>query len=177
LKWIYYISAISVLTACSIKYSFNGGKVPNGAKTIQIDNFPVADSAPLASGLTSQSFTEALRDVFLSQTKLSFVTDTGNLHFSGEIDRYSISPVNISSTSETAAQNRLTIGVNLNYYMFTYTSDSPSSKVDSLIFNRKFSRFADYDSNSDFTSIEEDLLSEINDQLTQDIFNASLGDW
>ncbi|MBL4704484.1 MAG: LptE family protein [Flavobacteriales bacterium] len=167
MKSLLYISLFIVLVGCSINYSFNGGKVPNGAKSVQIDYFPVANSAPLASGLTSQAFTEALRDVFLSQTKLDMVSSEGDLRFEGEISSYTISPINISSTSETAQQNRLTVGVDVNYYI----------GADSLIFNRKFRRFADYDSNQDFSGIEEDLLSEINDQLTQDIFNASLGDW
>lgn len=167
MKYFLPLSLIFISIACSITYSFNGGKVPDGAKTIQIDYFPVSNSAPLASGLSSQSFTEALRDVFLSQTKLDMVSEKGDLLFNGEIVTYNIAPINISATSETAAQNRLTLGVNVNYYIGS----------DSLIFDRQFKRFADYESTIEFSSIEEQLLAEINDQITQDIFNASLGDW
>ena len=167
MKLIIHISICTLLVGCSINYSFNGGKVPSGAETIQIDYFPVSSKAPLASGLSSQAFTEALRDVFLAQTKLDMVSDKGDLVFQGEIVTYNITPINISSSSETADQNRLTMGVQVNYYL----------GGDSLIFDRQFKMFADYDSNKEFTSIEEDLLAEINDQLTQDIFNASLGDW
>jgi len=167
MKLFFHISVCTLLVGCTINYSFNGGKVPHGAETIQIDYFPISSKAPLASGLSSQSFTEALRDVFLAQTKLDMVSDKGDLVFQGEIVTYNITPINISSSSETADQNRLTMGVQVNYYL----------GGDSLIFDRQFKRFADYDSNKEFTSIEEDLLAEINDQLTQDIFNASLGDW
>ncbi len=167
IKLILYLSVFTLLVCCTVNYSFNGGKVPNGAKTIQIDYFPVSSKAPLASGLSSQTFTEALRDVFLAQTKLDMVSEKGDLVFQGEIVAYSISPINISSTSETADQNRLTMGVQVNDYL----------GGDSLMFGRLFKRFADYESNKEFSTIEEDLLAEINDQLTQDIFNASLGDW
>ena len=166
-KYFLPTSLIFISIACSISYSFNGSKVPNGAKTIQIDYFQVSNSAPLASGLSSQSFTEALRDVFLSQTKLDIVSQNGDIVFNGEIVTYNIAPINISAASETAAQNRLTLGVAVNYYI----------GADSLVFDRQFKRFADYESTLDFSTIEEQLLAEINDQITQDIFNASLGDW
>ena len=148
MKLFQYILVSLACTSCTLNVSFNGGKVPDGAETIQIDYFPAASTAPLASGLTSQNFTEALRDVFLAQTKLSMVSQEGDLHFMGEIKNYTIVPINISASSETAAQNRLTVGVEVQYFM----------NQDSLVFKRNFQRFADYDSNKDFASIEEELF-------------------
>lgn len=177
MRWPLYISALLVLAGCTVNYSFTGGKVPDGAETVQIDYFRVSSSAPLASGLSSQAFTEALRDVYLSQTKLAMVQEGGDLRFEGEIVTYNIAPINISASSETAAQNRLTMAVDVNYYIRKHALTAAKPTKDSLVFNRQFRRFVDYDSNQDFSGIEEDLLTEVNDQLTQDIFNASLGDW
>ncbi len=168
--------ALIGLIGCTVNYSFNGGSVPPGVKTIQIDYFPLSDGAPLASALTSQAFTESLRDVFLSQTKLDMVQDSGDIRLEGEIKNYSIAPINISATSETADQNRLTVGVEVRYFKML-KDEKMQPTGDTLIFKRPFQRFVDYDSNQDFASIEEDLLTEVNDQLTQDIFNATLGDW
>jgi hypothetical protein len=46
-----------------------------------------------------------------------------------------------------------------------------------LGFERTFTKFADFDANQDLFSIEESLWGLINDQLTQEIYNASLGNW
>ena len=44
-------------------------------------------------------------------------------------------------------------------------------------FDQSFSRFADYASISDIGAIQDRLIEEIFDQLTQDIFDKTLGDW
>ena len=38
-------------------------------------------------------------------------------------------------------------------------------------------RFVDYDSNTDLTSIESQLLEEIDQQIVQDIINKLLSNW
>jgi hypothetical protein len=42
---------------------------------------------------------------------------------------------------------------------------------------KTFSKFADFDANQDLFSIEEGLWALINEQLTQEIYNASVGNW
>jgi hypothetical protein len=46
-----------------------------------------------------------------------------------------------------------------------------------LSFERTFTRFADYTSDQDLLQVEDDLVREIGEQLSQDIFNATLGNW
>jgi hypothetical protein len=46
-----------------------------------------------------------------------------------------------------------------------------------LGFDRNFSRFADYSSDLDLLQVEDALVEDIGAQLSQDIFNASLGNW
>ena len=41
--------------------------------------------------------------------------------------------------------------------------------------NTAFKAFVDYDSNTDFNSIEEELVENLNYQLTQDIFDRIFG--
>ena len=43
--------------------------------------------------------------------------------------------------------------------------------------DKAFTRFADYTSDQDLTSVEDALVEDIGDQLSQDIFNATLGNW
>ena len=41
----------------------------------------------------------------------------------------------------------------------------------------RFSRFSDYESSQNLASIEDELIKDINDQLTQDIFNKAVSNW
>jgi hypothetical protein len=170
LKFILKIALLFVLTflsRCSVNYSFNsGGSVPEGANEFSVAYFE--NKSALASGIASQAFTEALRDVFINQTKLNSVQEDGDLIFEGYISDYRVQPLSIQAGSETAAQNRFTMAV-----VVKYTNQLDETKN----FERTFSRFVDYPANQDFNSIEESLLQEVNKQLVQDIFNASVGDW
>ncbi len=165
MKYLVYIAAICLLVGCKLNYSFTGADIPAEAKTISVKLFP--NYASQASPTLSQSFTEALRDVFLAQTNLDLIRDNGDLHYEGSITGYVIQPVAVQS-NETAASNRLTISVQVKYV---------NSLDETKNFETTFSRFADYGAEENFSSIEEELIKEINDQLTQDIFNKSLSNW
>lgn len=130
-----------------------------------MDFFP--NYAPLAQPTLSQEFTEALRNIFLNQTKLDLVKNGGDLQFSGKITDYRTAPVSIQS-SEVAAQNRLTITVSVTFV---------NKKDESKNFEQSFSQFADYDSQRALADVEGDLIRQINELLVQDIFNKSVSDW
>lgn len=88
-------------------------------------------------------------------------------HFEGSITSYNVSPQAIQS-NEVAAQNRLTISVNVK---FTNLKDEKQN------FETTFSRYADFQSNININTIEEQLITEINDQLADDIFNKAVINW
>jgi hypothetical protein len=154
-----------MITACQVSYKFNQASVSPDTKTVSIDLFQ--NFASLAGPGLNQQFTEALKDVFLTQTNLTLVTTGGNIHFSGAITGYSIKPVAIQG-NESAALNRLTITVNVKY---------ENTKNEKENFETSFTRFADYDSNLNFSDVEEKVTQEVIDQLTQDIFNKAFSNW
>jgi hypothetical protein len=165
MKRIIFLIFVSLtLISCGV-YSFTGGSTGD-AKTIQIDFFP--NNAALVEPTVSQKFTIALQDLFLRQTNLSLVSNGGDLHFEGEITTYKIIP--ISATAEqTAAQNRLTVGVRVRFYNKLIPEDD---------FDKTFTFFSDYGANQPLTgSILEDALNEIFERVNQDIFNASVAKW
>ena len=84
-------------------YSFTGASISPEVKTVSIDFFPAF--APLAPPTAGQLFTEALKDIFLSQTNLVLVQSDGDLQFEGSIIGYQTSPVAIQG-NETAALTR-----------------------------------------------------------------------
>ncbi|MFK7757292.1 MAG: LptE family protein [Flavobacteriales bacterium] len=151
------------LSGCGI-YSFYGTD-DSGAKTFSVDMFDV--KAPQANPLIGQSFTETLRDLIQQQSSVQLVEDKAELKFEGSIINYGTQPISVQG-DETASQSRLTIGVNVKY---ENTIEKDKS------FERSFSWYADYSSEADFLSIEQDLIEEISEQLTQNIYNASLGNW
>jgi hypothetical protein len=152
------------LASCGI-YSLTGGQF-SGAKTFSV-NYLKPQTA-LATPIYAQRLTEGLKDVMLAQSPLKLVEQQGELQFEGIITGYSVSANTIKGGAETAALNRLTIQVKIKY---TNTIESNYS------FEKTFSKFADFEADQDLFSVQEDLWKTINDQLTQEIYNASVGNW
>ncbi len=165
MKKTVYILICVIAISCKVNYSFTGASIPENVKTVSVKTFQTY--APLANANLSQTFTEALKDKFLSQTNLDLVARDGDLRFEGSITGYNVTSVAIQG-NETAALNRLTITVKVK---FTNTKD------DKLDYETSFSRYTDYESSQNLGSIEDGLITEINDQLTQDIFNKAVSNW
>ncbi|MCH2197615.1 MAG: LPS assembly lipoprotein LptE [Flavobacteriales bacterium] len=161
LNHILPIAFAIILISCYTPY----GAQTSGAKTFSVEYFK--PQTPLASPIVAQNFTEELRDLIQRQSTLQLIDTKGELRFEGSITDYRVSPVGVSD-GETASRNRLTVTVKVKY---TNTLEPD------LSFERNFTRFADYESSQDLLTVEEQLTGEINEQLTQEIFNASLGNW
>lgn len=148
-----------------MKYSLSGATIPSEAKTVSVAFFN--NNTTLGGPTISQKFTEKLRDVVSSQTNLALMKQNGDLQFEGSIIDYNVAPVAIQSTDQ-AALNRLTVTVKVKY----------SNKFDATKnFEQSFSRFVDFKANENLSSVENDLLTEINRQLTEDIFNKAFNNW
>ena len=148
-----------------------GVYTPYGAQTGGAQTFSVAyftPVAPLAGPEVGQRFTEALKDLIQRQSTLRWVPDDGEIQYSGRIVGYDVSTSAVAGGQEVASQNRLTMQVQLRY---VHTRDPD------LDFERTFSRFADFPATSDLFDVEQELVEQINEHLTQEVFNASLGNW
>lgn len=160
---------VIIITGCKINYSFTGASIEPGTETISIIDFP--NMAPLVNPLLSNTFTEALRDRFLSQTSLQLVKYDGDLNIEGTITGYSTKPMNIqagNASGDQAAQNRLTIIIKVK---FVNTKDSDAD------FETTFTRYSDYSSDKNLQDVEDALVDEIVAQLVDDIFNKSVVNW
>lgn len=170
-SYIVLLALISVLNfGCKVNYSFTGASIAPDVKTISIHYF--SSYAPLAKPTYSQTFTEALRDIFVSQTNLSFVPKGGDLDFEGSVTSYSAAPIAIQGTDANglnqAAQNRLSITVKVKFV---------NNKDEKQNFETTFTRFADFPTTSALAAEEDRLIKEINNQLVQDIFNKAVINW
>jgi len=161
---LFFLIITSISLSCGI-YKFNGGSTGD-AKTIQVDFFP--NQAALIEPQLSQRFTQDMQDLFLRQTNLDLTASGGDLRFEGEITGYRVNPMSATS-QQTAAQNRLTITVNVRFYNRLKEEDD---------FEKQFSFYSDFDANAQLTGgVLDAALEEILERIIQDIFNASLGNW
>jgi len=157
------IITVLTLIGCGA-YSFTGTNTT--AETIQIDLFP--NNAPLVEPQLTQRFTNDLQDLFVRQTNLNLVPSNGELYLSGEITGYRITPMS-GTSNQTAAQNRLTVTVNVRFV------NKENEKDD---FEKTFSFYSDFAANAQLTGgVLETALDEIIERITQDIFNASVAKW
>ena len=111
------------------------------AKTFQVNFFQnYASDNPgstIEPGLDN-TFTLALQDFIQNQTSLDLTNTNGDLIYEGEIVEFRVSPMS-ATAQQTAAQNRLTIGVNVRFYNTT---------KEDADFEKRFSFFYDYPADS-----------------------------
>lgn len=138
-------------------------------KTFNIDQFSVKDAiAPPTSGLT---FSEQLKTRILNNTKLSYVQDNSNadLLFSGAVIAYRLEAIS-PQANQTVALQRLTIQISVSH-------TNKSDKTGKSDWNENFSRFANFPADQDLSSIENQLIEEVYDQVLDDVFNRAFSGW
>jgi hypothetical protein len=150
--------------SCGI-YSFNQSYLSPEVKTVSIEYFP--NMALLVNPTLSNTFTEALKDMFTRQTRLTQVTSDGHLQLSGEIREYSVTPTAITG-DEMASLNRLTIRVKVKYVNQTDETQN---------FEKDFSAYSDFPGEASIEQYQAQLVDEITKTLVENIFNASVGNW
>ena len=163
--FILFCAAISLLTACTVKYSLSGASIPPDAKTFSVAYFP--NNAPMVAPILSATLTDELTQRFASRTNLVQVDEGGDFAFEGEIVGYSSTTSSVSS-GDYALQNRLSITIKVK---FTNAID------DKMSFNKNFSAYADYDSTKLLNEVESELIPQIVEQLVTDIFQAAASNW
>lgn len=166
---------MTLITQCKLpSFSLKPGGKSNEeipGKTIQVDFFENRSS--LASSSSAIVLTEGIREVVLTQSKKELVSESGDWIIEGVITDYRISPISIQAGSEDAAQNRLTMTVNFSWeYVGEETDEESSYELEG---SESVSSYVDYDSSSDFASVEEELLTELVRQLSQDIYDKVFG--
>ena len=158
-----------LLVGCKY-YSFTGASIPEGAETVQV-NFFVNNAANEVGSVfepgLDRDFTNAVQEMLLNQTNLDLTNVNGHLIYEGEIVAYRVTPMT-ATAQETAAQNRLTMSVNVRYFNTLNNEDD---------FEKKFSFFYDFDAATQVQTIQSEAHEILFERITQDIFNESLAKW
>ncbi|MBQ4820789.1 LptE family protein [Aquimarina sp. MMG016] len=164
-KLKYIIAALAgvfILQGCGA-YSFSG--INTSATTFQV-NFFQNQASRVNPGI-DQDFTNQLQDLILNQTNLDLVTSNADVIYEGEIVQDYVAPNN-ATADNTAAQNRLTIAVNLRFY----DTKDPNQDLE-----QRFSFFSDFSAAQSETVARDAAVQEIFERITQDILNATLAKW
>ena len=167
IKTIIALILVSITFNSCGTYSFTGADIDyTTTKTFQVNYFK--NNAPIVEPGIDRDFTLKLQDLILNQTNLDLVNSSGDLIFEGEIVEYYIAP--ITATAEiTAAQNRLTIIINVRFY---------NTKEELKDFDQRFRFYYDYPGSSQLVGSQKDeAINVIFERITQDIFNTSLANW
>ena len=154
------------MCSCNVKYSLTGASISAETKTFQVNYFQ--NNSTLIEPGIDRDFTNKLIDLLINQTSLDLVKSNGDLLYEGEIVEYRIAPTT-ATANNTAAQNRLTVGVNVRFY----DKNDPDAE-----FEKRFSFYYDYPGSSQLIGSQKDTaIDEIFERITQDVFNASLARW
>ena len=157
---------VLLLSACTISYRFNGASIDyTEIKTIQIDNFPIRSAyvwAPMQS-----IFQNRLTDIYANQTKLRQVKRNGDLQLAGEIIAFDQFNKGISSNGySNLVQLKMTVNVRF-----------VNNKKHTDDFERQFSATTEYDSSQQLNAVQEELVTQMVKDITDQIFNATVANW
>lgn len=155
-----------IMTGCSISYKFNGASIDyTKVKTITIKDFP--NQAPLIYPPLSQQFTEGVKDIYIRQTRLSLVRDNGDLELEGEITGYDLTPMAVKEDAYSS-KTKLTITVKVRYMNRTNADED---------FEQSFSAYREFDSNVMLQDVQDQLCTELIEEIADQIYNATVANW
>lgn len=152
------------LSGCGV-YSFTGASISPEIQTVKVSYF--TNQSQNGSTEVSQGLTDLLKDKFISETNLNLVDTRGDIEFKGAITGYHIRG-QAPTASQTTAINRLTITARVEYI---------NRKNEKENWVQSFSRYDDYESTTSLVDIESELITTINAQLAEDIFNKAFVNW
>lgn len=157
---------LMLLPSCSLpKYSFTGTNINYDLiKTIQIDK--VANRAPYGWAPMEAMLNNKLQDVYANQTRLRLVKRGGDLHVAGEITGYDQYNKGISADGY-ASQVQLRMTVNIRF----------TNAKTNVNWEKQFSATSQYDATQQLTVVQERLVTEMVNDICDQIFNATVGDW
>ncbi len=165
----YRLSVILILSIMmSSCYTFKGTSISSDVTTFYIGNF--RNNAANAPAEIGQLFSDRLRDKVLRESRLAYTETDMSIEFDGAVSGYTVSSVAPSSSDGQVGSslNRLQINVNVDYINHIDEEES---------FTQSFSFFQDFESSQNLSDVQDALIDDIFEQITEDIFNRAFSNW
>jgi hypothetical protein len=158
------ISLLFIVLSCKVNYNLTGGSIEPNVKTISIANFTnISGNGPASISL---QFNEKLKNFYQNNTKLTVVANDGDWQLDGKITKYFVQPM-APKANETVGLTRLTITVNATFV------DQKNNRT----FTKDFSFFDDISQNESISSVEQEKVNYILDQIVYMIFSETTSNW
>lgn len=161
------ISLVVIVYSCRVSFglapisSIDYSKV----KTISIADFQ--NRAEYVYAPLAVEFNTKLKDMFIQQTRLQVIDSGGDLDIDGEITGYNQYNESVDA-SGYASKVKVTLTVNVRY------TNNTNHEED---FEQQFSAFQTYDSNQLLTDVQDQLITLMVKDITEQIFNATVANW
>lgn len=153
---------ILLITGC---YSFKGISIPTEVNTFEVIDFINKEpDAPLDIEIT---FSEQLRSKIRNESRLRLTDVDPDIQFEGEITSFRVE-AEAPKEGNTVDLNKLVIGVKVTY---------KNNRLEDEDWSKNFSKFRTFSSANDLTDVQDDLIDEIFDQITESVFNEAFTDW
>lgn len=148
-------------------YSLKGISIDPRVNTFFVLNFEtIANNAPPT---LSVDFTERLKDKIRNETRLQLKTEEAEVVFSGKVVDFRVVPV-APRPGELVALNQLVIVIQV-------AAENMKEEKIEWPKEKSFSFFAEFSSQTDLLSVQDQLVRQIGDQLLEDIFNYFFNNW
>ena len=157
---------VTLLIGCKVSYKLTGASIDyTKVKTISLETFQ--NRAAYQWGPMATLLNEKISDTFIQQTKLQQVPRNGDLQLAGEITAYDQFNKSISADGYSAmVQLKMTVNVR-----FTNNTNHDED------FERTFSATRDFDATQSLESVQEELVTQMINEIVESIFNAALANW
>lgn len=164
-KGALFVLIISISQSCGV-YTFSGASIPEEMKSVSVQFFE--NNAALVVPYLSAQFTEALKERIRNQSRLQIRLSEADANFEGRITDYTVRPVAIQG-NERAGLNRITVTVQVKY---------TNTLKPELSFDESFQAFQEFSLNAGpLQTQEQKLITTINRQLSELIFNRAFANW
>ncbi len=161
---IYIISFL--LTACSVEYGMIDGSID--ADTFSVELFEEqAANAPSGYGAV---YTDFLKDYMISRTKLNLKKENADIEIFGRVTFFNTSPVSVTSNEGAGSAQISRLNVTIAVSVINNVNEEQS-------FESNFSQFSDFSADQDLSAVQDELLDDINEKLSQDIINRLTSNW
>ena len=163
---VLFVGILFSTISCSVSYKFNGASIDyTKTKTIQINDFPIRSN--YVWGPMANIFNNQLKDKYANHNRLIQVKRNGDLKVDGEITRYEQRNKSVSAEGYSA-QTELSMTVNVRF---------TNTKKHSEDFERQFTATATYETTQSLNSVQEELVTQMVKDITDQIFNATVANW
>ena len=156
---------LALCTACSVSYKFTGTNINYDLiKTLQLDQ--IANRAPYGWAPMASMLNNKLQDLYANQTRLKMTKRNGDLHVAGEITAYNQYNKGIAADGYSS-QVQLSMTVNIRF----------ENKKSNVQWEKQFTATSQYDASQSLSAVQESLVQEMVNDISDQIFNATVADW